>query len=403
MVFKVLSNKLSIEEQFFKIPEYSLRHVGCWPEIVFNWKAVLWSLGHFLFLSFGAYGETVFGLVKIADLTLALETFCPAITKQVTVIKMLIFLFYRKDMKRLVLRLKELITAQKADEERLQIGQNLASTAGAYSMFLYYSAHSTMMFFFFKPIVINLYKMAVNEDTIRDLPFRMFLPKQFIESQYYYIVFCLVGYSGWSTVYTFVGVDSFFVTFCLYMSALFRFIQYDVEKALSDLPQNDFQVLNYRQRQHYKKKLAKIIENHNDVIHLSSDFSSLFAVIVLGHFLSAALILCVSIMVLLLSVESLGFGAVLYTSYCICTMFQLFVYCYGGTEITENSLEISKTVYQTDWYKCDVETQKMLLLIMLRSQRAVTVKAPFFSPSLPAFQTIMSSTGSYIALLKSFL
>lgn len=52
------------------------------------------------------------------------------------------------------------------------------------------------------------------------------------------------------------------------------------------------------------------------------------------------------------------------------------------------SLEIAKTVYQTNWYTLDAGTQKMLLLIMLRSQRAVTVKAPFFSPSLPAFQAV---------------
>lgn len=172
-MFNVLSTKLTIEEQFFKIPGYSLRHVGCWPEIVFNRNAVLRSIVHFLFLSAGAYGESIFGIMKIADLTLALETFCPAITKQVTVIKMVIFLFYRQDMKRLIQRLRELLTAQKGDDERLQVAQNFASTAGAYSLFLYYSAHSTMLFFFFKPIVINLYQMAMGKDTIRDLPFRM--------------------------------------------------------------------------------------------------------------------------------------------------------------------------------------------------------------------------------------
>lgn len=56
-------------------------------------------------------------------------------------------------------------------------------------------------------------------------------------------------------------------------------------------------------------------------------------------------------------------------------------------------------VYQTDWYKLDVETQRMLLLMMIRSQRAVAIKAPFFSPSLPAFQTV----GSYLNLTNSFI
>lgn len=46
------------------------------------------------------------------------------------------------------------------------------------------------------------------------------------------------------------------------------------------------------------------------------------------------------------------------------------------------------TVYLTDWYKLDVELQRMLLLIMIRSQKSVIVKAPFFSPSLPGLRTV---------------
>lgn len=172
-MFEHLSNKLSIEEQFFKVSEHAMRHAGFWPGIDFNMQGVLWFLFNFVFLSFGAYGETIYGIAKLDDLSLALETFCPAVTKQVSVIKMLIFIYYRHDMKRLILRLKELLTAQKGDAERLQIGQNFASTAAKYSLFLYYSAHCTMMFFFLKPIAINLLKMVFHEKTTRDLPFKL--------------------------------------------------------------------------------------------------------------------------------------------------------------------------------------------------------------------------------------
>lgn len=173
MMSKHLSNKLTIEEQFFKVPEHVLRHSGFWPGINFDVKAVLWFLIHFAFLSFGAHAEMIFGVMKIADLTLALETFCPAITKEVSILKMMIFIFYRKDIRNLLSRLKELLTAEKDDDERLQIGKNFASTAAGYSLFVYWSAHSTMLFFFVKPIIINLYKMALHEDTLRDLPFIM--------------------------------------------------------------------------------------------------------------------------------------------------------------------------------------------------------------------------------------
>lgn len=174
MIFKHLSNKRTIEEQFFKVPEHALRLAGFWPEINFNMKAVVWFSLHFAFLSFGAHAEMIFGVMNRANLTLALETFCPAMTKEVSILKMLIFVFYRRDIRKILSRLKELLTARKDDDvERLLIGQNFASTALGYSLFVYCSAHCTMMFFFMKPIIINLYKMVFHEDTIRDLPFRM--------------------------------------------------------------------------------------------------------------------------------------------------------------------------------------------------------------------------------------
>lgn len=126
------------------------------------------------------------------------------------------------------------------------------------------------------------------------------MPKRWMESNAYYIIYCLVGYTGYATIYTFSGVDSFFVTFCLYLSAVFKSIQYDIKKALSDLPQNDSEILSLSKQKLYKKRLAKIIQTHNDVIDLSQEFSSLFSLIVLGHFVSAALVLCISVMLFML-------------------------------------------------------------------------------------------------------
>lgn len=121
-----------------------------------------------------------------------------------------------------------------------------------------------------------------------------------MESNAYYIIYCLIGYTGYATVFTFTGADSFFVTFSLYLSALFKSIQYDIQRALSDLPQNDSEVLSLSQRKLYQNRLSKIIQNHKDVIDLSQEFASLFAIIVLGHFVSAALVLCISVMLFML-------------------------------------------------------------------------------------------------------
>ncbi|TMW48526.1 hypothetical protein DOY81_006396 [Sarcophaga bullata] len=103
------------------------------------------------------------------------------------------------------------------------------------------------------------------------------------------------------------------------------------------------------------------------------------------HFLSAAIVLCSSILDLMLNSASLGL--LIYIFYSIAALTQLFLYCIGGSYISESSASIAVTLYDIEWYKCDVETRKMILMMLLRSQKATAIVVPFFTPSLSAFSS----------------
>lgn len=57
---------------------------------------------------------------------------------------------------------------------------------------------------------------------------------------------------------------------------------------------------------------------------------------------------------------------------------------------------MADVLYDTEWYKCDARTRKMILMILRRSQRAKTIAVPFFTPSLPAFGSVMEMDSIYI-------
>lgn len=52
------------------------------------------------------------------------------------------------------------------------------------------------------------------------------------------------------------------------------------------------------------------------------------------------------------------------------------------------SAAVAETLYDIEWYKCDVQTRKMILMMLRRSQKATTISVPFFTPSLTAFSSV---------------
>ncbi|TMW44253.1 hypothetical protein DOY81_010667, partial [Sarcophaga bullata] len=68
-----------------------------------------------------------------------------------------------------------------------------------------------------------------------------------------------------------------------------------------------------------------------------------------------------------------------------------------------SSEDLAVQAYSSQWYTHSVRIQKMVLLIMVRSQKTIVIKVPFFAPSLPALTAILRFTGSVIALAKSVI
>lgn len=59
----------------------------------------------------------------------------------------------------------------------------------------------------------------------------------------------------------------------------------------------------------------------------------------------------------------------------LCFMLQmLFVYCYFGNQLTETAFQVNESIYFSDWYNYSPKIQKLIILIIRRSERPFILK-----------------------------
>lgn len=73
---------------------------------------------------------------------------------------------------------------------------------------------------------------------------------------------------------------------------------------------------------------------------------------------------------------------------------QLFIYCYGGQLLLDGTKSVAKDLYDLD---------RDFNIIAARTKKPSQIKAFFFTADLPAFVSIINSTGSLITMLESLV
>ncbi|XP_030375648.1 odorant receptor 4-like [Scaptodrosophila lebanonensis] len=94
-------------------------------------------------------------------------------------------------------------------------------------------------------------------------------------------------------------------------------------------------------------------------------------------------------------------GAVLIYFYCGCIFCELFLYCWFGNEVHEQSKTLASSAFSAPWYRFDRTYQKSLLIFITNAQKPFLFTAgSFMGLSLPSFAGILSKSYSFIAVLR---
>ncbi|XP_030567035.1 odorant receptor 10a isoform X2 [Drosophila novamexicana] len=398
--FRFLYRNQPLSLYYYAVPRLCLNLMGFWPGPL-QWRALV----HFVVLAIGVATElhAGFSFARAGKITMALETFCPAGTSAVTLLKMFFMLRYRQDLLYVLTHQRQLLFQKKPlSVEKKQLMRRHSEMAARFNFWPLSAGFFTCTMYNLKPILLAmLLYLQGRSDAIAwsTTPFNMTMPRWLLHAPYFPLTYMFIAYTGYVTIFMFGGCDAFYFEFCVHTATLFNFLQADT-RALFRPYKGLAQMIGLRSTR-FEASLVQLIERHNKIFELTHFFRQRYAIITLAHFVSASMVIGFSIFNLL-TVGGSGLGTLLYVGYTVAALSQLVIYCYGGTLVTESSAQLATVMSTCPWHLCLPKHRLYVYLFIMRSQRALTMAVPFFSPSLGTFAAILQTSGSIIALAKSF-
>ncbi|KAL0134063.1 hypothetical protein PUN28_001143 [Cardiocondyla obscurior] len=148
--------------------------------------------------------------------------------------------------------------------------------------------------------------------------------------------------------------------------------------------------------------MTKIIQKHKKIIRFSKKIQSLYMHIALVQFLLNTIMICAIAFLVVTAVGSPD--AVKQIVKCfffyVTTNLEAYIFCFAGEYLKNKSREIGIAAYSTAWYNMKSKDSRVLLFIILRSQKELTLTAGnMMELSLQSFTSIMNISGSYLSVL----
>ncbi|KAL0111051.1 hypothetical protein PUN28_012799 [Cardiocondyla obscurior] len=81
---------------------------------------------------------------------------------------------------------------------------------------------------------------------------------------------------------------------------------------------------------------------------------------------------------------------------------EAFILCFSGEYLSSKSKCINQAAYNSFWYKLKPTESKIIFLLIMRSQKELTMTAgKFVDLSLESFTSILKASASYVSVLHA--
>ncbi|XP_011148065.1 odorant receptor 85b isoform X2 [Harpegnathos saltator] len=147
--------------------------------------------------------------------------------------------------------------------------------------------------------------------------------------------------------------------------------------------------------------LRDLVIKHQRIIKFADNIENVFCYTALLQFLSNTLVIC---FLGLLIVTSLDSNEVLIKAipYYVVVNIEAFILCFTGEYLSSKSRSITQSAYASLWYKLKPAESRILMLLIVKSQKLLTMTAgKFVDLSLESFTSILKASASYVSVLHA--
>nr|WCC57505.1 odorant receptor 48 [Papilio machaon] len=147
-------------------------------------------------------------------------------------------------------------------------------------------------------------------------------------------------------------------------------------------------------------RLRDCVVRHQAALHAAVQLQTCFSEPTFAQFTVSLVIICATAFQLVSQVGNvvrlLSMG-----TYLLNMMYQVFIYCYQGNQLSEESVGVCGAAYAAPWHTFSAPLRRSLLLVMSRSRRAARISAGGFTAlSLASFMAIIKASYSLFTLLQ---
>nr|AII01061.1 odorant receptor [Dendrolimus houi] len=232
------------------------------------------------------------------------------------------------------------------------------------------------------------------------LPLRAWYPYNTSKSPAYELTYVHQVSALFIAAYLNVGKDTLVASLIAQCRCRLRLLALSFKTLCEGLQVGEKGLLTPDQELVASKRLRLLVIEHQAVLSEAVQLQNCFSEPTFAQFTVSLIIICVTAFQLVSQtgnmVRLLSMG-----TYLLNMMFQVFIYCYQGNQLSEESSEIAGAAYQCPWYTRSPKFRKALLTVMVRSRRVAKLTAGGFTTlSLASFMAIIKASYSLFTLLQ---
>ncbi|XP_069694735.1 odorant receptor 67c-like [Periplaneta americana] len=150
----------------------------------------------------------------------------------------------------------------------------------------------------------------------------------------------------------------------------------------------------------YRLYLIDCIQRHQKTIEFAAKLNEVVSVAGLLQMMNIPIMICSNAFHLTQNeVKLMEFF--LFLSLCVMILIKLFVYCWYGQDVIDQSEKVQIALYSTDWYNKSPSYKKLVPTMLMRASHPVKLRNGIFNDlSFETFTAVLNTAYSYLALLS---
>ncbi|CAL1677721.1 unnamed protein product [Lasius platythorax] len=181
---------------------------------------------------------------------------------------------------------------------------------------------------------------------------------------------------------------------------LFAALRYRLERAFESEDNGDDLVMTFTRDKCYSN-IVYSIRRHAEAIQFATAIESLYRLPFFIHLIINGSLISIVGFQVMTNKENIN-RLLPYVSYLNALLFNTFFENWQGQKIIDCNEKVHESAYKLQWYRMPIVSQKLLIMIMMRSNKPLTITAgKFIVLSYVTFNAVMRTAFSYFTLLRS--